>query len=75
MKDKKKQVSNQNKPQSKEGLITRKAAIRKAGYMAISAASMMILLNSSAEAHGSPAPPPPTQRPPSEGGGGIWKRN
>jgi len=56
--------------------ISRKEAIKKAGYMAVSAATMMILLNSQAEAHTSPAPPPPTGGgggAPS-GGGGIWKK-
>mgnify|MGYP000858128948 CR=1 FL=1 len=55
--------------------ISRKEAIKKAGYMAVSAATMMILLNSQAEAHTSPAPPPPTGGGGSPtGGGGIWKK-
>lgn len=54
--------------------ITRKEAIKKAGYMTLSAATMMLLLNSQASAHGSPAPPPPTQRSGNPQGGGIWKK-
>jgi hypothetical protein len=56
--------------------ISRKDAIKKAGYMAVSAATMMILLNSQAEAHSSPAPPPPTGGGGGSptGGGGIWKK-
>ncbi len=59
---------------SEGNLITRKEAIKKTGYIAVSAATMMLLLNTNAEAHASqPAPPPP---PTNNGGqgGGIWKR-
>lgn len=34
--------------------ISRKEAIKKTGYMAVSAATMMLLLNNSAQAHGGP---------------------
>lgn len=54
--------------------ISRKEAIKKTGYMAVSAATMMILLNSP-KAHAcssEPAPPPATPKKPS--GGGPWKK-
>ena len=46
-------------PQAKK--ITRKEAIKKAGYIAVSAATTMILLSSPnrTQAQTSPAPPPP----------------
>ena len=58
--------------------ISRKEAIKKAGYIAVSAATMMILLNTNAEAHGSPecAPPPkfePKNDPCGGGKRGPWK--
>lgn len=34
--------------------ISRKEAIKKTGYMAVSAATMMLLLNNSAQANGGP---------------------
>lgn len=55
--------------------ISRKEAIKKAGYMAVSATTMMMLLSTNAEASGSqPAPPPPTSGGGGSSGGGIWKR-
>ena len=60
-----------------EKMITRKQAIKKAGYIAVSAATMMILLSSPSQAQASasrPAPPPASQSKPS-GGSGIWKSN
>jgi len=56
--------------------ISRKDAIKKAGYIAASAATMMVLLSNPNKAQaGSPAPPPKTE--PSGGGGGRhqgpWK--
>jgi hypothetical protein len=57
-----------------EKKITRKEAIKKAGYIAVSAATMMILLSSPSQAQASrPAPPPASPSKPS-GGGGIWKK-
>lgn len=57
--------------------ISRKEAIKKTGYFAVSAATMMILLSNPASANGphasQPAPPPSTPNTPS-GGGGIWKK-
>jgi len=57
-------------------MISRKEAIKKTGYMAVSAATMMLLLSSPAMANGphasQPAPCPSTQKP--SGGGGIWKK-
>jgi len=57
-----------------EKMISRKEAIKKAGYIAVSAATMMILLSSPSQAQASasrPAPPPASPRP---SGGGIWKK-
>ena len=55
-----------------EKKISRKEAIKKTGYVALSAATMMLLLNSSAQASTSqPAPPPANS--PSGGGNGPWK--
>ena len=54
--------------------ITRKEAIKKAGYITLSTATMMLLLNSQSSAHGSPAPPPPVQRGNDPQGTGIWKK-
>jgi len=55
--------------------ISRKDAIKKAGYIAASAATMMVLLSNPNKAQaGSPAPPPKTD--PKPGGGkhqGPWK--
>jgi len=57
-----------------EKMISRKEAIKKTGYIAVSAATMMILLSSPSQAQASasrPAPPPASPRP---SGGGIWKK-
>jgi hypothetical protein len=52
--------------------ISRKEAIKKTGYIALSAATMMLLLKNPAQAQGSPAPPPADS--PSGGGyRGPWK--
>ncbi|MDX9882176.1 MAG: hypothetical protein RBS73_08925 [Prolixibacteraceae bacterium] len=54
--------SDYNKPQYEEGntpLIDRKEAIRKAGYVALSAATMMLLISKPDKAvASSPASPP-----------------
>lgn len=58
-----------------EKKISRKEAIKKTGYIAVSAATMMILLSSPSQAQTSePAPPPSC--PPSSGGKnhGPWKK-
>ena len=58
-----------------EKKISRKDAIKKTGYIAISAATMMILLGTPKTASASPAPPrsnPPTNAP-SGGVHGPWK--
>jgi hypothetical protein len=57
--------------------ISRKEAIKKTGYFAISAATMMILLSNPSQANGpdcsEPAPcPKPNGN--TGGGGGIWKK-
>jgi len=57
----------------KENMISRKEAIKKTGYMAVSAATMMLLLSSPSQAQASrPAPPPASPSSPSDGG--IWKK-
>jgi hypothetical protein len=43
----------------KEKKITRKDAIRKTGYIAISAATMMLLLSNPQKAQGQESSPPP----------------
>jgi hypothetical protein len=57
----------------KETKISRKEAIKRTGYIAISAATMMVLLSSPSQAQGS-APAPPPKGPSKQGGGGIWKK-
>jgi len=54
----KKKIEKIADPQAKK--ITRKEAIRKAGYIAVSAATTMILLSNPnrAQAQGSPTAPP-----------------
>jgi len=56
-----------------EQLITRKQAIKKTGYMALSAATMMILLNNSANSQVpvSTAPSAPTKTSTSKPDG-VW---
>jgi hypothetical protein len=59
----------------REKKISRKEAIKKAGYMAISAATTMILLGTPKTASASPAPPPsnaPTQG--TRKNNGPWKK-
>ena len=57
-----------------EKKISRKEAIKKTGYIAVSAATMMILINSPSQAQSSqPAPPP--DKPNSPSGGGPWKKH
>lgn len=55
-----------------EKKISRKEAIKKTGYIAISAATTMILLGTPKTASASPAPPP--SNPPPSGGHGPWKK-
>lgn len=57
-----------------EKMISRKEAIKKAGYIAVSAATMMILLSSPSQAQASRPAPPPASPSRSGGGGGIWKK-
>jgi hypothetical protein len=57
-----------------EKMISRKEAIKKAGYIAVSAATMMILLSSPSQAQASQPAPPPASPSRSGGGGGIWKK-
>lgn len=53
--------------------ISRKEAIRKTGYMALSAATMMILVNNAKAQSSSdaPAPPPTCEKP---NGSSPWKK-
>lgn len=73
---KKKELEIENNPgiETEGKKISRKEAIKKTGYIAVSAATMMILLNNPSYAHASqPAPPPATPSSPS--GGGPWKKH
>lgn len=74
---KKKEMEIEMKPgiETEGKKISRKEAIKKTGYFAVSAATMMILLNSPSYAHASqPAPCPKPNPGNSGGGGGIWKK-
>lgn len=53
-------MSSQIKEKSKPDLdqINRRKALKKAGFYALSAASLMVLMNTQAKAQSSPAPPP-----------------
>lgn len=72
MKKKLQEIAKKELEIIQEKKISRKEAIKKTGYIALSAATMMLLLNSSAQAQGSPAPPPP-ENSPSRGNHGPWK--
>ena len=52
-------ITNGKMADLKDKKMTRKEAIRKSGYLAVSAATMMILISNpnNAQAAGSPAPP------------------
>ena len=62
MKNIKEEIINEEMAETNRKLITRKEAIKKTAYIAVSAATMMILLSSpksaKAQAEGSPAPIP-----------------
>lgn len=55
--------------------ITRKEAIKKAGFIAVSAATMMILLGTPKSASASPAPPTKCEPKPNKDYHGPWKKN
>ncbi len=61
MKKKIEDIAKEKMADLKEKKMTRKEAIKKSGYLAVSAATMMILLGKpdNAQAQGSPAAPPP----------------
>ena len=60
MKKKTENIAKGNGTVAKDKKITRKEALRKSGYIALSAATTLILLGSPAKADTtSPAPPPP----------------
>jgi len=75
---KKKIIKNAEKENSviKEEKISRKEAIKKTGYIALSATTMFLLLSSPSHAQSSnpsqPAPPPDSS--PSTGGGINWTK-
>ena len=74
MKNKFQEIAKKELEVLQEKKISRKEAIKKTGYIAVSAATMMILLSSPSQAQSSePAPPPDTPNKPS--GGGPWKKN
>ena len=59
MKNKIKEIARKKITDLEEKKITRKEAIKKTGYIAVSAATMMILLSNPNKAQAaSPAPPP-----------------
>jgi hypothetical protein len=59
MKKKLTEISDDKQADIKDKKITRKEAIKKSGYIAVSAATMMILLGNPQKAQASsPAPPP-----------------
>lgn len=58
-----------------EKKISRKEAIKKTGYMAISAATMMILLSSPKAQASSSAPASPTKTPNKSDDRGPWKKH
>ena len=73
MEKKLKEIAKKELEGLQEKKISRKEAIKKTGYMAVSAATMMILLSSPSQAQSSePAPPPCTPDKPN--GGGPWKK-
>ncbi|MDD2799222.1 MAG: hypothetical protein PHV20_11580 [Bacteroidales bacterium] len=67
-----------NRPKKKVGKelredsISRRDAIKKMGYVALSAATMMVLLNSQSAKAASNAPEAPTAPDPGGGGSPIW---
>lgn len=71
MKKKLQEFAKKEQEVIQENKISRKEAIKKTGYIAISAATAMILLGSPKTASASPAPPP--SNPPSKGSRGPWK--
>jgi hypothetical protein len=77
MKKKIEEVAKAQLTEFGEKKISRKDAIKRTGYMAVSAATMMILLSQPGHANGprtsEPAPcPKPNGN--NGGGGGIWKK-
>ena len=59
MKNKIKEIAGEKISELEEKKITRKEALKKTGYIALSAATMMILLSNPNKAQAaSPAPPP-----------------
>lgn len=71
MKKRLQEVANKELETLQVKKITRKEAIRKAGYIAVSAATTMILLGTPKTASASPAPPP--AEPQRGGSRGPWK--
>lgn len=55
--------------------ISRKEAIKKTGYIALSATTMLILLNSKEAPASSYEPAPPPSCPDKPSGGGPWKKH
>ena len=73
MKKKLQEIAKKELEVIQEKKISRKEAIKKTGYIALSAATMMLLLKSPAQASGSPAPPPAENSTSGGGGHGPWK--
>lgn len=59
MKKKIEEIAKEKMDEPNGKLISRKEAIKKVGYIAVSAATMMILLSNPSKAHAEVASPPP----------------
>jgi len=74
MENKMEEIARKNLSEIEGKKISRKEAIKKAGYIAASAATMMVLLSNPNKAHAASPAPPPKSDPPKGGGGhsGPW---
>ena len=76
MENKRKEIAKSNPSESEGKKISRKDAIKKAGYIAASAATMMVLLSNPNKAQAC-SPAPLTKHDPPRGGGvhrGPWHK-
>jgi len=69
MENKMEEIARKNLSEIEGKKISRKEAIKKAGYIAASAATMMVLLSNPNKAHAASPAPPPKTAPPSGGSG------
>ncbi|MFY9152760.1 MAG: hypothetical protein WAO52_12130 [Prolixibacteraceae bacterium] len=75
MKKKIVEIAKKEIAEFEEKKISRKDAIKKTGYMALSAATMMILVNNAKAQTSSDAPAPPPSCPDKPSGNGPWKKH